>query len=189
MLADSSIIMDPTKGTAYSVDDGSAVDIGASNFTGSYFAAAFSHDAIGMTGLGYLYDGTVGATINRDFEFDKLRLMLLDENATFTPTHSTLSEVTESGAREVYGSGWPQGGIELENVRVVETTGGASITADDASKLIFGSSLNCRYGLIYHDEGNKQPLVMIDFGGTLNLAPEKLATFSFLETGFLAFSA
>ena len=47
--------------------------------------------------------------------------VLLLHTLNFNPAHTTLAQVTQSGALEVYGNGWSQGGV-LANI-TVETVG------------------------------------------------------------------
>lgn len=73
---------------------------------------------------------------------DVWTVVLLDENATFDATDTTLAEATSSGTWEVYGNGWAQGGEAISNVAssLVDTTDG-QITADDLEVQIIGGDL------------------------------------------------
>lgn len=82
---------------------------------------------------------------------DDYRVVLLADTAIYDPSHTTLAEVTDSGADEVYGNGWAQGGELLGGVTVTQVnTDDAKWTADTLSTLITGGTLTFRNYCIYH---------------------------------------
>lgn len=63
---------------------------------------------------------------------DTWSVVLLDSDATFDATHTTLAQATNSGAWEVFGNGWTEGGEAISNVAgAINDTDEAVITADD----------------------------------------------------------
>ena len=74
---------------------------------------------------------------------DTFKLMLLDSSASFDATDTTLDAVSNSGAYEVFGNGWTEGGEELDNVAVTTvTTNDAKFDADDVLVEITGGALD-----------------------------------------------
>lgn len=96
-------------------------------------------------------------------------LELLDSNATFVATHTTKSAVDNTGAYEVYGNGWTQGGENLTSVAVsTVTTNDAMLDAADVQITATGGSIGpADAALVYVDEdggGTYTPLWFISFG-------------------------
>lgn len=90
---------------------------------------------------------------------DTYKVMLLSSSASFNATHTTIAEVSNSGAYEVYGGGWPQGGVTLTGVTLaVATTNDAAFDAADVSQAISGSDLGpfSAY-VIYNDTDTSDP--------------------------------
>jgi hypothetical protein len=88
-------------------------------------------------------------------ESDILKLVLLDSSAAFDATHTTLAQVTGSGAYEVFGYGWLEGGYTLQNLSWdINATSGAILTADNVSQAISGGTLpSYNAWAIYVDDG------------------------------------
>lgn len=120
-----------------------------------------------------LLNGNILGTVPGGFH--TLKVMLLDENATFNATHTLITQVNNSGTYEVYsetGTGVSQGGIALTGVTVVQPAGSndAYIDAADVSVLISGANLGpfCNYVIYDSIDANRSPLVFIalkDSGG------------------------
>ena len=63
-----------------------------------------------------LYNHTVNRFISGlNGPSDTYKVELLSASASFNAAHTTKDEVDASGAYEVYGNGWTQGGITLSN--------------------------------------------------------------------------
>lgn len=79
---------------------------------------------------------------------------LLDSNALFDVTNTTKTAVDGAGLYEVYGNGWPQGGVNLANlsVAVVEVSK-VVVDADDITvEATTGAIGPASCGLVYLDE-------------------------------------
>lgn len=73
---------------------------------------------------------------------DTWLVILLDSNAVFDADHTTIAEATNSGAWEVFGNGWSEGGEEITNVSgEISGDSGGAVTADDIRVKIFGGDL------------------------------------------------
>lgn len=73
---------------------------------------------------------------------DTWTVVLLDSNAAFDATHTTLTAATNSGAWEVSGSGWTEGGEAISNVAgAIANTNEGEITADTLTVSITGGDL------------------------------------------------
>ena len=118
-----------------------------------------------------LYNSATKRLVNKEVTYTTLKLMLLDNTASFTAANSTLDSVAGalSGTRpkEVYGNGWTQGGMTLANVAVTTvTTNDAMLDADDVTVTATGGAIGPAYAAVLYDDtdSNKGPLAYIDFG-------------------------
>lgn len=109
------------------------------------------------------YNHTVKKLLNKEIDYTTLKMMLLNNAATFDATHTALATV--AGANEVSGNGWTVGGEPLANVAItIATTNDAKLDADDITKTATGGNIGpARKALIYDDTGDV-PLWFIDFG-------------------------
>lgn len=108
------------------------------------------------------YNDAVSDLVMGNIDFEAVKVLLLDDSASFSPSDSTVDAVTGSGAYEVFGANWPEGGVTLTNVEYVPEGGmGVRLAADNVSQEIFGGSITARAALIYQ---GTQPLIYIDFG-------------------------
>lgn len=100
------------------------------------------------------YNHTVKKFLNGDWQDDHTyKVILLDDNAVFDGTDTTLTEITNAGAYEVYGNGWAQGGVELANVAISTIdTDDALFDADDVSEVITGGDLGPIYSYVVFDD-------------------------------------
>lgn len=113
-------------------------------------------------------------------DIDTLKVMLLSNAATFTAAHTTLDQVAgaldgdpEERPYEVYGNGWAQGGVLLENVEwstvaadVDTVPNDSMLDADNVSVTATGGPIGPgRKAVVYDDSHvNKAVLLFIDFG-------------------------
>lgn len=152
------------------------------------FAQAVSTHFEGFGGFGQLYNGSVPALVGEAADLSALKLSLLSADAVFTPTHSSISQVTANGSLEVTGSGWPVGGRALLNVHPVEI--GANTVryiADGISHLVIEASMSFRYGVVYDTTSNK-PLLFIDFQREIVALMNRELVMSFEEAGLFQFT-
>ena len=116
-----------------------------------------------------LYDHTVKKLVNKEWIYTTLRVMLLNNSATFTAANTTLSQVSNAGAYQVSGNGWTAGGETLANCAVtVVTTNDAKLDADDISVTASGGTIGPAYKAVIYDDTDSSdaPLAFIDFGGS-----------------------
>jgi len=107
-----------------------------------------------------------------DDESANLYVMLVDGTTAFSAAHTTLAAATDSGADEIDGNGWTEGGEPLADVAVtIVNTDEAMIDCDDVSVTASGGSIAAPAAIIYCDEGGlgttKTPLWHYDFGETI----------------------
>jgi hypothetical protein len=99
-------------------------------------------------------DGSNGAA-------DTYKVMLLNSSASFNATHTTLTQVSNANAYEVYGHGWTQLGETLASVVVSTiTTNDAMFDAADVLVNITGGALGPYSAyVIYNDTDADDPPV------------------------------
>jgi hypothetical protein len=111
-----------------------------------------------------LYNHTPKLFANGEVNLATLKLMLLNNSATFTATHTALTQV--AGANEVSGNGWDAGGEPLANAAVtVVSTNDAKLDADDISVSASGGSIGPAHKAVLYDDTGDLPLAFIDFEG------------------------
>lgn len=118
------------------------------------------------------YNNVLKKFINKEFDLANLKLMLLNNSATFTAADTTVDAVaganTPPRANEVSGNGWTTGGLALSNVAVtVVTTNDAKLDADDVVATATGGAIGPAYKALLYDATNNVPIAFIDFGGAL----------------------
>lgn len=114
-----------------------------------------------------LYNNTVKRLLNKEVTYTTLKLMLLNNTASFTAANTTLSQVSNAGAYEVSGNGWAAGGQTLANVAVtVVTINDAKLDADDVIVTATGGAIGPAYKAVLYDDtdASDAPLAFIDFG-------------------------
>lgn len=108
----------------------------------------------------HIYDHTVDR-FNQGLNAptDVYRVMLLTAAATFNSAHTTLSEVTNAGAYEVSGNGWPVGGEVLANVSIANK----KFDADDVSVAVSGGDVGptAAYVIYNATDANSPPLAYV----------------------------
>jgi hypothetical protein len=114
------------------------------------------------------YNHTAKKLMNKEVDYTALKIMLLDNTASFTATHTKLSDVAGSAnAKEVSGNGWTAGGETLASVAVTTVdTNGAMLDAADVEKTASGGSIGAAYNAVIYDDTDSDdaPLWFIAFG-------------------------
>lgn len=115
------------------------------------------------------YNHTTKKQLNKELTPASFKVMLLKAAASFTAANTTLTQVTNSGANEVSGGGWPVGGVALANAAVTTVeTNGAMLDADDISVEAVGGAIGPATALVIYDDADpsKAPLWYVDFDGS-----------------------
>lgn len=114
------------------------------------------------------YNATARRLLDKSLTLTTLKIMLLDNNATFDATHTNLTGPAGSAnVNEVANGGWTTGGETLANVAVsTVTTNDAKLDADDVTVTATGSSIGPAYAAVIYDDtlANNDPIFYIDFG-------------------------
>lgn len=109
-----------------------------------------------------LYNHTAKKFANKEVTFTTLKLMLLNNSATFNAAHTNISSVSTN---QVSGNGWAAGGPTLQTVTVsVVTTNDAALDADDVSVTATGGNIGPAYKAALYDSTTGDILLWIDFG-------------------------
>lgn len=114
------------------------------------------------------YNHTAKKLLNKEVTYTTLKAQLLNATATFTATHTTLTQVNNAGAYQVSGNGWTAGGELLGSVAVtVVDTNDAMLDAADITKTATGGSIGPAYGCVIYDDtdAGDAPLWFINFDG------------------------
>ncbi len=114
------------------------------------------------------YNHTAAKMASGAVTLGSLKLMLLDNSASFTAANTALTTVSNAGAYEVDGGGWTTGGEALASAAVTTVdTNGSMLDAADIVVTATGADIGPAYaGVIYDDaDGSDAPLWYIDFDG------------------------
>lgn len=97
------------------------------------------------------YNHTVQKLLDNSVDPEGLKVMFLNNSASFDATHTTVDQVTNSGGYEVYGNGWPQGGEDITaSVNIVDTNGAALAAAEIAVTATGGTIGPIYHALVYY---------------------------------------
>lgn len=132
------------------------------------------------------YTSAMPDILNGTIKLNSLKAMLLSPTAAFDPNHTTISAVNGSGAREVYGNGWPQGGIVLPTASyAAEPPYGVKLVMAAAYANATSGVIEADRAVIY-DSSNGKPLVFIDFEAKRSAETGKRFGFNF-SNGLILF--
>lgn len=110
------------------------------------------------------YDTAMLSIISNSLHTTNLKVALLSNAADYAAGHTTLAQVTNSGAYEVYGQGWPQGGIACPANIVEAGSGVVDFVVSDISSAAMTGVITPYSAVIYDDaDPNDRPLAFIDF--------------------------
>lgn len=116
----------------------------------------------------HTYNHSLKLMMNKEIVYTTLKCMLLDNNAVFDATDTTLADVLAGAATEVSGNGWDAGGEPLtgEAITTVDTDG-VMLDANDLSIGATGGSIGPAYAAVIYDDSHADdaPLFYVDFGG------------------------
>ena len=100
-------------------------------------------------------------------DLDNLKVMLLNNSASFDATDTTLVEVAgAANANEVSGNGWTAGGELFANVAVTTTTtDDATLAGDDIRVRATGGNIGPAYNFVVYDDSDADdaPLFFVQF--------------------------
>lgn len=88
------------------------------------------------------YNHTIRKLVNGDVVIGALKAMLLNASATFDATHTTVAQVSNTGAYEVSGNGWDTGGEAFSGEAwTTVDTDDAMLDADNISVTASGGNI------------------------------------------------
>lgn len=141
-------------------------------------------------GKASLYRDTLANLLAGEINKSGLKIALLDSTASFTAAHQTFDEVTDSGAKEVHGNNWNEGGVSLSGV-VFETYGGLGnvrLKLNDVSRTVAGGSVTASAALIYDStHPDKLAVCYIDFESERSAEQGMAFKFNFHPEGLILF--
>ena len=135
------------------------------------------------------YDTALPSLINRTADLTNLKIVLVSSAAVFNPDHTTLAQAV--GGTEVFGSSWPQGGIECDDA-TFETFGTDGQVAYKVSvpnrDLNDAGTFTFRAAILYDNtDANKKPMMFFDFGANQVVKQFDRLVFSFAGGRALVF--
>jgi len=148
-------------------------------------AQAVSRGLVYQYGQAQLYDGAVSALATNTVDIYNVKFTLLKSTAVFNA--ADLTATAAIGAHEVNTGMWPAGGVQLENIIGLENPPFYDFTADPINKLVVGTTLFTRYGLIY-DATFDIPLIFIDFMNNRSVIKNRELVINFRDGAFLRYS-
>jgi len=108
------------------------------------------------------------AALLASLDLGNLRFMLLNDDASFDATHTTLAgPAGAANVNEVEGNGWTTGGEFLANVAWAQvSTNDSILDCDDIDVIADGGVIGPAYAAVIYDDShpNKAPIQFIDFG-------------------------
>lgn len=113
-----------------------------------------------------LYNHTPKLFGNAEINLSGMKVMLLNNSATFTAANTSVSSVSSN---QVSGNGWTAGGITLAGVTVaVSTTNDATLDANDIVVTATGGAIGPAFKAVIYDDAHASDLLVafIDFGGS-----------------------
>lgn len=115
------------------------------------------------------------------------KVMLLDNTATFAQAATTLTAVSNAGAKEVYGYGWDQGGEPLTGVAyAIADTNKANMAATSPAVTLSGGNLTWYNYVIFCDTlAGKPPLFFVAMNSALTVTDGNAAGIS-IPNGYIA---
>ena len=138
-----------------------------------------------------VYNSSIRRLVGQQVNFLTLKLMLLDNNAVFNATHTTLSGPAGPGnANQVSGNGWTAGGELVSNVTVTTVdTNDAMLDAENVIKKALGGPIGPAHKAVLYDDSdtNDGPLVFVDFGEPITAGENTDFLVAWSEMGILRF--
>lgn len=150
-------------------------------------AQAISKGRVYPYGFAKLYNAAIEDLAEYNVNVSDLKLTLLQATASFDETHTTLSQVTNSGAYEVHTGLWPAGGVALTGVNSVDSGAYYDFTSDPVKWIPLATTLVARYGVIY-EVSSGRPLIFIDFLNQRAVVQGRQLVIDFQGGSFLRFS-
>jgi hypothetical protein len=122
---------------------------------------------------------------------DTYKVVLLSDLASFGASHTTLSQVTNAGAYEVYGGGWPQGGYTLTNVGlIIADTDGGKFSADNVAQEITVTNLGpySKYVIVNVTDADSPPVAFITMENALTVTVGNIAAINWNAAGIITWT-
>ncbi len=114
------------------------------------------------------------------------KIMLANNLSGFDPDSLTVADAL-AGGEEVFGFGWPEGGIDLENLAVDRLSPSQLIvTGDNVDCPIAGGDITFRSAIIYSGD---RPLIRLDLPVEVTIENGSLALVTLDETGLVVATA
>lgn len=112
-----------------------------------------------------VYNHTTRLLMAGSVDWANLKVMLLNDTATFVATHTTIDQVSNTAAYEVSGNGWTVGGELLPVVTITTvTTNDAVVDADDVEPIATGGTIGPAWKAAIYDATSGLVLKWVDFG-------------------------
>jgi hypothetical protein len=122
---------------------------------------------------------------------DTYKVMLLNDEAEFDATDTTLTEVSEANTLEVSGGGWPAWGVTLTGVTLTAVAGGGGkFDANNILQEITNEDLGPYQSyVIYNDSDNgKPPVAFVSMDAGLTVTDGNAVGINWHDDGIIVWS-
>lgn len=132
-----------------------------------------------------IYNHTRRLLLAQAINLNTLKVMLLDANATFDATDTTLVDVLAGAATEVSGNGWDVGGEVLTTSVSTVDTSAAIIDAVDLAITASGGPIGPGYAYVIYDDthADDAPLFYVDFDAGISAGESTQFKVTFPSSG------
>lgn len=131
-----------------------------------YTYQAITPDTTFRLGTTQLYTEGDNKLTTNTVNMDDFKILHLSTAAVINLAHTTISQVT--GANEVFGANWPQGGLALGPATITTLQAQIDYSYADVDRDILFDTLNIGYSIVYEATTNL-PLIAIDWGGIVTV--------------------
>lgn len=135
-----------------------------------------------------LYDAAIQRFLNDTVDLVNIKLLLVNDSVAFNGSATNITTVI--GANEVYGSDWPQGGIDLDTLTIEKYGSGSQVAIKGvipAFSLNSPGTITFRSAIIY-DVTSSAPLIFVDFETDQTATQFDLMEFSATNSRLITFA-
>lgn len=157
-----------------------------SNIATTFLIQAVNNYIPDNTLSGYIYDVALNDIVAGNLSTMSLKLMLLNASAVYNKSDISMNAVTNSGAYQVSGNGWPANGVAITGVTTAINADGFSSIQANLIEQAVDNTFSYRNAVIYDSTSNK-PIIFLDFGALQQTQQQTSLTFDLSTAGIVQF--